>query len=118
MLAFLWNLSVRTHDLLQRRAPTNILINRLRQRDGLRWGVPAMLIGVAYLAAAAGLRALIEAGWTEWLYLPFLLCAWNGIKLILFGPISVVLLLRARWREHRARLHVRQQTQRTEELQH
>lgn len=103
MFTSLWNLSVRTHDLLQRKAPTNRLINRLRRRDGLRWGVPAMLIGVAYLAAACGLVLLINAGWTEWLYLPFLLCFWNGAKFIVFGPISVVLLLRARWREHRAR---------------
>lgn len=107
MFTRLLNFSVRTHDFLQRKAPTNQLINRLRRRDGLRWGVPAMLIGVAYLAAASGLLLLVEAGWTEWLYLPFLLFFWNGTKLVLFGPISVVLLVRTRWRERRARRRAR-----------
>ena len=108
MFTSLWNLSIHTHEFLQHKAPTNRLINRLRQRDGLRWGIPAMLIGVAYLAAASGLVLLIEAGWTKWLYLPFLLFIWNGGKFLLFGPLSVILLARARWREH----HARRRTQR------
>ena len=47
MFTGLWNVSVRTHTLLQERAPTNRLLNRLRSREGMRWGVPFMLLGVA-----------------------------------------------------------------------
>ena len=60
MFTSLWNLSVRTHDLLQRRAPTNILINRLRRRDGLRWGVG---LGVMYPSQAGPLA--LELGWRD-----------------------------------------------------
>lgn len=100
MLTLLWNLSTHTYILLQH-APSNRLLNRLRTRDGLRWGTPAMLIGVAYLAAASGCVHLIDHGATEWLYLPFLLFFYNGLKFLLFGPWSLVLLAAVRWREHR-----------------
>lgn len=103
MFAGLWNLSVRTYIVLQRYAPTNRLINHLRTRTGLRWGVPAMLLAVPYMAVAVGCVLLIEHGWTEWLYLPFLLCFYNALKFVIFGPISLALLTRARLREHRTR---------------
>ncbi len=103
MFTGLWNVSVRTHTLLQERAPTNRLLNRLRSREGMRWGVPFMLLGVAYMGAAAGCAALVNAGWTEWLYLPFLLFFYNGLKFLIFGPWSLVLLWRARHRERRLR---------------
>lgn len=105
MFTGLWNLSIRTHALLQRYAPTNRLLNRLRTREGLRWGVPAMLLGVAYMAAAVGCAALVQNGWTEWLYLPFVLFFYNGLKFLIFGPWSLVLLARARLRERRQRRH-------------
>jgi hypothetical protein len=97
----LWNLSIRTRNLLNRYAPTNILLNKLRGRRGLKWGIPAMLIGVACLAIAAIITTLIGHGWSPWLYLIFFLCLYNGLKLLLFGPWNVVLLLRARIAEAR-----------------
>lgn len=103
MFTGLWNLSVRMYVLLQRYAPTNRLINHLRIRDRLRWGAPAMLLAVPYMAVAVGCVLLIEHGWTEWLYLPFLLCFYNALKFLIFGPISLVLLARAHFREHDAR---------------
>lgn len=100
MISALWNLSIRTQALLQRYAPTNRLLNRLRRRENLRWGVPAMLIGIAYLAAAIGASYLVvQQGWSEWLYLVFLLFFYNGFKFIFFGPWSLVLLARARREE-------------------
>lgn len=45
-----------------------------------------MLIGVASPRAASGLVLLIEAGWTKWLYLPFLLFIWNGGKFVCLAP--------------------------------
>lgn len=82
----LWNLSIRTRNLLNRYAPTNALLNKLRERQGLKWGIPAMLIGIAYVAIAAIITALIGHGWSQWLYLLFFLCLYNGLKFLLFGP--------------------------------
>ncbi|MEV0573168.1 sulfate permease [Micrococcus luteus] len=107
MISAIWNLSIRTHALLQRYAPTNRLLNRLRRRENLRWGAPAMLIGIAYLAAAVGAAYLVQQGWTEWLHLVFLLFFYNGLKFIIFGPWSLVLLTRARVRERQREHTVR-----------
>ncbi|MEE6286256.1 hypothetical protein V2J52_01140 [Georgenia sp. MJ173] len=102
LLSRLWNASIHTRVFLRRWMPTNILLDRLRSRRGLRWGVPAMLLGVVYFLIAATCTGLIEQGWSEWLYLAFFWALWNGLKFLLFGPWSVVLLVRARLRERRA----------------
>lgn len=99
LIPHLWNLSIRTRNLLHSYDPTNILLGKLRGRRGLKWGIPAMLIGVSYVAIAAILTTLISHGWSRWLYLPFLLCLYNGLKFLLFGPWSVFLLMRARHQE-------------------
>lgn len=102
LLNRLWNASIHTRIFLRRWMPTNILLDRLRSRRGLRWGVPAMLLGVVYILIAATCTGLIEQGWSEWLYLAFFWALWNGLKFLLFGPWSVVLLVRARLCERRA----------------
>lgn len=99
----LWNASIRTRVFLRRWMPTNILLDKIRRRDGLKWGIPAMLVGVAYLAAAVGCVLLIDQGWPEALYLGFFLTLWNSLKFLLMGPVSVILLIRARTREAIAR---------------
>ncbi|MGO1172691.1 MAG: hypothetical protein ACTMKU_00115 [Actinomycetaceae bacterium] len=102
LLNRLWNASIHTRIFLRRWMPTNILLDRLRIRRCLRWGVPAMLLGVVYILIAATCTELIEQGWSEWLYLAFFWALWNGLKFLLFGPWSLVLLARARLREARA----------------
>lgn len=57
----LWNASVSTRGYLRRYMPTNVLLDRIRQRQGLKWGIPAMLIGVAYFYAPAICTTLITA---------------------------------------------------------
>lgn len=99
----LWTLSVRTRLFLRRWMPTNILLDKLRTRRGLKWGVPAMALGAAYIFAAAMCTTLIDRGASEWLYLAFGLLLWNGLKFLVFGPLSLVLLIRARIAERRAR---------------
>lgn len=99
----LWTLSVRTRAFLRRRMPTNILLDKLRTRRGLKWGVPAMGLAVVYLFAAAICITLIDHGWSPWLYLLFAICLWNALKFLLFGPLSLLLLARARAYEHRAK---------------
>ncbi|MFV4914631.1 sulfate permease [Microbacterium lacticum] len=106
MFRLIWAASVRTHTIF-RYAPTNLLIAATRTRRGLRWGIPAMLVAIPYLLAARWCVTTIENGGPGWLNLLVLLCAWNAIKLILNGPITVVLLLRARIREAVARRRAR-----------
>jgi len=82
-------------------APSNLLMAWLRRREHLKWGALAMLPGVGYVTAAYGLSQAIQAGAPAWLNLFLLVAVWSGLKLIAFGPISVVLLGVARLRESR-----------------
>nr|WP_082406516.1 sulfate permease [Microbacterium sp. No. 7] len=103
MIQRLWNASIRTRSFLRRRMPTNILLDKIRTREGLKWGVPAMLLGGVYLFAAAMCITLIDRGWHPALYLLFLLLVWNGLKFLLIGPVSVIMLIRLRAHQARAR---------------
>lgn len=103
LLNRLWNASIHTRIFLRTWMPTNILLDKLRTRRGLKWGIPAMLLSVVYLLTAATSTGLIEQGWGKWLYLVFFLAQWNALKFLFFGPWSLVLLARARGREGRAR---------------
>ncbi|MBX3099562.1 MAG: sulfate permease [Salinibacterium sp.] len=97
--------AVRIRAVLQH-APSNLLLNWLRQRPHLKWGVPFMLLGVAYLAAGCGLQLWIEAGAPQWMYLLVILAFWNGFKFLVFGPVSLVLLAWCRIREHVGRRRI------------
>ncbi|PPF50134.1 MULTISPECIES: hypothetical protein [unclassified Rathayibacter] len=99
----LWTRSVRTRTFLRRWMPTKILLDKLRTRRGLKWGVPAMGLGVVYLLIAAVSITLINDGWSQGLYIVFAVCLWNALKFLLFGPIGLLLLARARVHEHRAK---------------
>lgn len=84
-------------------APTNVLLRWLRSRNGLKWGAPFMLLGAAYLLASVALGVLIRNGGAGWLNVLVLLCMWDGVKLVAFGPLSVLMLIRVGIREHRDR---------------
>jgi hypothetical protein len=83
--------------------PTNILLDALRTRRGLKWGVPAMLIAAPYLLGAWLLTVWIADGGPGWLNLVVLLFIWNALKFLVNGPITLVVLIRARLAERRAR---------------
>lgn len=100
MLAISMRLAIALHAFLQY-APTNLLLSRLRSRYGLKWGVPAMLLGVAYFLAAAILTGWLHDDGPSWLNLLVPLGIWNGLKFVVFGPISLLLLARARIAERR-----------------
>ena len=95
MLRLIWTLSVHTRNFLRRYMPTNRLLDAIRSRRGLKWGIPAMLLAIPYLLAAYWCVTTIENGGPGWLNLVVLLCGWNSIKLTLNGPITLVLLLTA-----------------------
>ena len=47
MIRLLWALSARTRYFLRRDMPTNILLDLIRTRRGLKWGIPVMwLFGI------------------------------------------------------------------------
>lgn len=107
MIHRLWNLSVHTRAFLRRYMPTNILLDAIRTRRGLKWGVPAMLLAVPYLLAVSTFTQLIADGGPGWLNLLVVLCLWNTMKFIIMGPVSVFLLVRVRLLEGSARRQLR-----------
>jgi hypothetical protein len=99
MIRQLWTLSVHTRAFLRRYMPTNILLDAIRTRRGLKWGVPAMLLAVPYLLAASTFTTLIADGGPGWLNVLVIFCLWNTMKFIIMGPVSLILLARVRVRE-------------------
>ena len=103
MFGLIWAVTARTHYALRRFMPTNIVLDALHTRRGLKWGVPAMLLAIPYALAAVFCAGLVEAGGSGWLNLLALLFVWNSLKLLLAGPVTLIRLLRVRGREAQAR---------------
>lgn len=59
-----------------------------------------MVLAIPYLYAASICAQLIEDGGPGWLHLLVLLFIYNAMKFTIMGPVSLVLLLRAKAREH------------------
>jgi hypothetical protein len=98
MFRLIWTASVRIHNVLSY-APTNLLLAAIHTRRGLKWGVPAMLLAVPYGAVVSLCGTAVENGGPGWLNLVLLLAAWDMLKFVIMGPVSVILLMRARLRE-------------------
>ena len=103
MFGIIWGLTARIHYSVRRFMPTNIALDAIHSRRGLKWGVPAMLIAVPYLLAAVFCIGLVEDGGSGWLNLLALLFVWNALKFIVSGPATLIRLVLARHREARAR---------------
>lgn len=88
-------LSARGYGVL-RYAPTNLLLNAIRTRRGLKWGDPAMLLAGVYFYAAAICTTIVNDDGPRWLYLLVLLFVWNAFKFLWIGPVSLVLLIHHR----------------------
>ena len=101
MLRLIWNASIRICTFMRVWMPTNILLDALRTRRGLRWGVPAMLLAGGYFAIAYWCTTLIAGGAPGWLNLIVLLCILNAFKYLIHGPISLVRLIWVRRSERR-----------------
>ena len=82
--------------------PTNRIRDAIYTRRGLKWGVPAMLLAAPYIGACKLLSDFIHQAGSEWgwLHLVVLLCAWNALKMLWLGPMSLIALARVRHREH------------------
>lgn len=107
MFRLIWIASVHVRYCLRRYMPSNIVLDLIRTRRGLKFGLPAMLLAAPYLYVAYLLTGLIGAGGAGWLHLLVLACVWNAMKFVLLGPVSVVLLARVRAREWRERRDLR-----------
>jgi hypothetical protein len=103
VIRLLWAVSAHIRYYLRRYMPSNRLIDAIRTRQGLKWGVPAMLLAAPYFAAAYGCTVLLAHHGPGWLNLVILICVWSGLKMLWIGPVSLVLLARARAREAHAR---------------
>ncbi|MBF9336926.1 sulfate permease [Microbacterium lacticum] len=118
MIRLLWALSVRTRYFLRRYMPTNILLDLIRTRRGLKWGLPTMLLAAPYLLAASICTNFIAGGGPCWLNLLVILFMWNAMKFLIMGPVSVVLLVRVRVQEAAARRRARRHSEATGSLHH
>lgn len=58
-----------------------------------------MLLAIPYLLIAKVCAELVEQGSPGWLHLVVLWAIWNMLKMLWIGPVSAVLLIRARVRE-------------------
>lgn len=97
MFRLLWIASIHTRAFMRQYMPSNIILDRIRTRRGLKWGPLAMLLAVPYAAVAYWLTAVIKAGEPEWLYLIVLVCLWSALKMIWIGPVSLINLARYRY---------------------
>ena len=101
MFGFIFAIVVRARVIVRRLMPTNLVLDAIHTRRGLKWGVPAMLLAIPYLLVAVVFAGLTEHG--GWFAVLALLCVWNAFKFLIAGPASLVRLLRVRAREARAR---------------
>ncbi|WP_187994870.1 sulfate permease [Schaalia sp. JY-X159] len=106
MIRLLLAVSIAISDYLRRYMPTNKIRDRVYAREGLKWGIPAMLLAIPFFGIALWLARIIENGAPGGLNVAVLICLWSGFKMLWLGPISVVRLIRARIRE-RTRRHRR-----------
>lgn len=110
MISLIWTLSAHTRYYLRRYMPTNRLLDAIRRRRNLKWGIPAMLLAVPYLLIASICTNALDQGAPGWLHLVVLWAVWNAMKFIVMGPVSLILLIRARTQEAIARHRDRQAT--------
>ena len=108
MIRLIWTLSARTRYYLRRYMPTNRLLDAIRRRRNFKWGIPATLLAVPYLLIASICTNALDQGAPGWLHLVVLWAVWNAMKFIIMGPVSLILLIRARTQEAIARHRDRQ----------
>lgn len=80
--------------------PSTILLDWFRTQRDPKWGLWAVLVGVAYFALAYGCTVLIDNGAPEWLHLFVLIGVCEGFR-FLFHGLGIYLRLRAARRKER-----------------
>ena len=67
MIRLLWAASTSIRSFMRRYMPTNVLLDAIRTRRGLKWGVPAMLLAIPYLLVANLSAEAAASGGPGWL---------------------------------------------------
>lgn len=80
--------------------PSNLLLNHVRTRRGLRWGLPLVAVGYGYLYAGGSLLSMINSGHSRSLYVAAVICCWSGVKLVLGGLYAAARIVCVRSREN------------------
>lgn len=117
MLSTIFSGVARCYYFLARFAPGPRLISRILRRDGLKWGVPAMLVAAPYYYVANLIKGLIEQGGDAWLSLPLMCCLVMGTAFLVLGPISLLKLAKARLVEAAQARKLRRQIERATVLE-
>lgn len=86
--------------LLRPWIPSTILLDWFRSQRDPKWGLLAMLVGVAYFGVAYGCSVFIDNGGPEWLHLFVLIGICEGFR-FLFHGFGIYLRLRAARRKER-----------------
>ena len=103
MIALMWSLSPAVRGYLRYYMPTNIVLDLIRSRRGLKWGVPVALVLVpAYLYGASVAATIVKQGGPGWLNVLVLLSFWNSMKFAAMGVWSVALFARLTGRQRRS----------------
>lgn len=103
MFGRILGVTARVYYSLRGLMPTNILLDAIHTRRGLKWGVPAMLLAFPYALGAMFCTGQAEVGGSGWFHLLALVCAWNALKFLVSGPVSLMRLLWVLVREALAR---------------
>lgn len=103
MFRLIWITSIYIRSFMRRWMPTNVLLDKIRTRSGLKYGVPAMLLAIPYLYLASVLIIIIREGGPGWLNLIVLVAIWSALKMLWIGPVSLALLTHVRIHEHAQR---------------
>ncbi|WP_342373057.1 hypothetical protein PCC79_03730 [Propioniciclava soli] len=69
MIRLLMIASIHIRDFMRRYMPSNILLDRIRTRRGLKWGIPAVLLAIPYFAVAHWCTTIIGNDGPGWLNL-------------------------------------------------
>ncbi len=103
MFRLIWIASIHIRYFMRRWMPSNILLDKIRTRRGLKYGVPAMLLAIPYLYLASLLAVIVRDGGPGWLNIFVLITLWSALKMLWIGPVSLILLARVRIHEHAER---------------
>lgn len=96
MFRIIWVISIHLRNFIRRYPPTSILLDVIRSRRGLKWGVPAVLLAIPLLFVASTCTALTDGGASRWLYVVPLVCIWSVLKFVWICPTCIGLLVHTR----------------------
>lgn len=101
MFRLIWITNFHLAGLFRRWMPTNILLEKIRTRRGLKYGVAAMPVAIPYLYVASLPIVIINDGGPGGLNLLVLVAIWSAFKI----------LAKARWQEHHYRRAIEREGQ-------